>query len=119
MSTKIKSVFLNKGIFLTAAKTLREITPKIVRKRKSPSKSSDDQEVGGDTLAARIAAQREKSGPGKSSVNKKIRKRSKSVEKRKSKIEPERSVEIVKPKESEYVSLSETRKLKVANNIPF
>ena len=106
-----------------AVKTLREITPttaKVVRRPRSLSVSSSGGDDSGaeDTLAKRIAAQRQKDGPGKSrstSSAKKNRKQMSERKKSKKTTNLERSVEIVDKSEesSEYVSLKKTRKLKV------
>merc|ERR1712088_122683 len=74
-----------------------------------------------DTLAKRIAAQRQKDGPGKSRSSSFTKKNRKSSERKKSRktTSPnlERSVEIVNKSDqeesSEYVSLKKSRKLKV------
>ena len=106
-----------------AVKTLREITPttaKVVRQPRSLSVTSSGGDDSGaeDTLAKRIAAQRQKDGPGKSrstSSAKKNRKQMSERKKSKKTTNLERSVEIVDKSEesSEYVSLKKTRKLKV------
>ena len=107
-----------------AVKTLREITPtaKVLRQPRSLSVTSGGDDSGTeDTLAKRIAAQRQKDGPGKSrSSSAKKNRKQMSGERKKSKKTTsnlERSVEIVGDKSdqdsSEYVSLKKTRKLKV------
>ena len=109
-----------------AVKSLREIAPTAKVPRRQPRSlsvtSSGDDSGAEDTLAKRIAAQRQKDGPGKSrsssSFTKKNRKSSERKKSRKT-TSPnlERSVEIVNKSDqeesSEYVSLKKLRKLKV------